>query len=116
MLDKDGVMKRFEDKLERVPFSGCWIWLGALMTKGYGKLMLTDAGEQRLEGAHLVAWQLYRGDLPKAPLQVLHTCDVRCCVNPDHLFDGTNADNVADRIVKGRPGSTGRPPRNKATR
>jgi len=50
---------------------------------------------------HRVAWKLYHGEIPIG-LHVLHKCDVRNCVNPDHLFLGTNKDNAIDCAVKGR--------------
>lgn len=51
--------------------------------------------------AHRVSWSLFRGAIPNS-LNVLHRCDVRRCVNPDHLFLGTHADNTRDMISKGR--------------
>ena len=97
---RGSVAERFHSKYAPVPFSGCWVWMGALSGKGYGKLMLK---EHRLESAHRLSWLLHRGPIPDG-LHVLHRCDVRTCVNPDHLFLGTNLDNIRDRIAKGRKG------------
>jgi hypothetical protein len=82
--------------------SGCWVWTGYRNRGGYG--VVKQRGKQLL--AHRLSWVLAHGDLPPS-LHVLHRCDNRACVRPDHLFLGSNRDNVADRIAKGRPG--GRP-------
>ena len=101
---RKSVESRFHEKYVSVPFSGCWIWTAATSGKGYGKMMITDGQkEPHLESAHHISWRLHRGGVPSG-LHVLHRCDVRCCVNPDHLFVGTNLDNVRDRMAKGRPG------------
>lgn len=90
-------MERFENYFIPEPNSGCWLWIGGLNPDGYGSFRWST---RRSGKAHRISWRLYRGLLRGA--HVLHRCDVRCCVNPDHLFLGDNAANVADRVAKGR--------------
>jgi hypothetical protein len=77
--------------------SACWTWTGSIHPKGYGYVHF----DGRWGKAHRVAYALAYGHLP-AELHVLHRCDNPPCVNPDHLFVGTNTDNIADRVRKGR--------------
>lgn len=94
---KARVRTRFDARHMPEPNSGCWLWTGAVDAKGYGLLQVDDASRR----AHRLAWELHRGPIP-ASLHVLHKCDVPSCVNPDHLFLGTNDDNVADKVAKRR--------------
>lgn len=75
----------------------CWLWNGCLDTGGYGRLRRNG----KAISAHRYAWELANGHIP-FDLFVLHTCDVRNCVNPGHLFLGNQSDNMRDREEKGR--------------
>jgi hypothetical protein len=77
---------------------GCWLWLGKINpTTGYGIVQR----DRREEGAHRTAYALTYGEVPDG-LSVLHTCDIRPCVRPDHLYAGTQRDNVLDMYERGR--------------
>lgn len=82
----------FEARYVPEPNSGCWLWFGPVNEHGYGTL--------RNKYAHRVSYELHRGEV--GALCVLHKCDVPACVNPDHLFLGTRADNIRDCHSKGR--------------
>ena len=88
---------RFEEKFMPEPNSGCWLWIAACYSSGYGAFWYQ--GTQH--GAHRVSWMMNKGEIPDG-LWVLHKCDVRACVNPDHLFLGTVQDNTRDMLSKGR--------------
>ncbi len=87
--------KRFEEKYYITP--GCWIWIAALGSSGYGHFWFNGNPTP----AHRASYQIYVGEI-KDNLQVLHRCDNRLCVNPDHFFLGTHKDNMDDRTNKGR--------------
>ena len=76
---------------------GCWIWFGPRWNNGYGTCRV--GGKKRK--AHRVAYLLHYGVLPSNKI-VCHDCDVPMCVNPEHLFLGTDQDNATDSMLKGR--------------
>lgn len=87
------------------PTCGCWLWTGATFKTGYGFIVKREDQSKTL--AHRWAWELLRGPIP-AGMFLCHKCDVRNCVNPDHLFVGTQQDNVNDMWKKGRAKSPDR--------
>lgn len=81
---------------------GCWEWTGTLDAYGYGVLTVsTTLSPSRKAKAHRLAWELAAGPIPPG-LHVLHRCDNRRCVRPDHLFLGDQRDNMRDALAKGR--------------
>ncbi len=75
----------------------CWLWLACTDRKGYGQFR----AKGKMAKAHRFSYELFKGKIPKG-LFCLHSCDVPSCVNPAHLWLGSDADNVRDMILKGR--------------
>ncbi|UOF77959.1 endonuclease [Caudoviricetes sp.] len=75
----------------------CWLWLASTRGAGYGQFW---TGE-RLEDAHRYSYRMHKGAIPQGQV-VMHSCDNRLCVNPDHLSLGTQKDNLLDMYAKGR--------------
>lgn len=94
------------ERFERFFVKGtdCWIWQGSILNS-YGQFTIGGYGRFKFKGrmqfAHRISWRLYIGPIP-IELGVLHECDVRPCVRPDHLFLGTQEDNLQDAASKGR--------------
>ena len=79
----------------------CWLWKGFKNQDGYGQHGWKYKQTPVLQSAHRFSWNLFKGEIGNS-LSVLHKCDVRNCVNPDHLFLGTLSDNSIDMLKKGR--------------
>ncbi len=96
-------LEAFEDSFIPEPNSGCWLWLGSVFKKrgGYG---IFNFGKNLMQRAHRVSWRLYRDPWLDSKTHILHTCDITCCVNPEHLFEGNQALNMYDKSMKGRQG------------
>ena len=92
-------MKRFFDKVDKTQ-GGCWIWTAAKRNKNrdsYGCLKYKG----KMIDAHRMSWIIHNGEIPLG-MCICHKCDVRLCVNPDHLFLGTHSGNMVDALSKGR--------------
>lgn len=96
----DGILARFWGKVNIPSDDGCWLWTGSTI-KGYGQFTVSEDGARRMVYAHRFAWQCLNGAIPET-LSVLHHCDTPRCCNPNHLFLGTQAANLADARTKGR--------------
>ena len=77
----------------------CFVWTGHKNKKGYG--LIWDQDRRKQITTHRVAWEIANGPIPEG-ICVLHHCDNPSCVRSDHLFLGTNLDNVKDKMAKGR--------------
>jgi hypothetical protein len=84
-----------------VKTSSCWEWRGSLSTNGYGRFMSKRTGKWSPAYAHVVSYELFKGPVTKG-LDVMHSCDNRKCVNPEHLSLGTRSQNLQDAVSKGR--------------
>lgn len=90
---------RFWPRVGNPLTDGCWEWVGQTNRNGYGVLWVLEEGKQRL--AHRISWTINVGPIPNG-ICVLHRCDNPRCVNPEHLFLGTQTDNLDDCTSKGR--------------
>jgi hypothetical protein len=98
-------IERFWSHVDQISTpDGCWLWTEKLDRYGYGRLWFRG----RTTTAHKTAWILTNGEIPEG-LCVCHTCDVRACCNPSHLWLGTQSENTLDRHRKGRTSRHARP-------
>lgn len=89
--------QRFWKKVQKT--DTCWIWTGAVTTTGYGVFQRGKRGE-KLYKAHRFSYSLHKGDIPKRGL-ILHSCDNKKCVNPDHLSIGNHSKNLKEAWDRG---------------
>lgn len=89
--------ERFWENVWPEPNSGCWLWTGAARPKGYGMISV----DRRMRSATHISLKIHGIEVPTGKY-ALHSCDNPWCVNPGHLFVGTQKDNIADCICKGR--------------
>jgi hypothetical protein len=90
-------IERFWSYVDIKGFFDCWEWTGHLHKKGYGWFKL----DGKWQSTHRISWKLSNGEIPKG-MSILHKCDNRACCNQAHLFLGTQVDNMADMVAKGR--------------
>lgn len=94
-VDEHGIPEHFWEKVNKT--ETCWVFIGCCDKHGYGRYRNKNVNYK----AHRFVWIRIRGPI-KEKLQVLHKCDNPPCVNPDHLFLGTQRDNMLDCVAKGR--------------
>lgn len=90
-------LKRFNERYIPEPMSGCWLWEGFINDHGYGELSVNGHAMR----AHIFSYWVFKGRVPKGKC-VLHDCDVRCCVNPNHLHLGTRPQNSKEALARNR--------------
>ena len=94
-VTRDAAVERFWKNVDKT--ESCWVWTGSVRHFGHGHLNVS----RRRILAHRFSWELAHGPVP-AGLNVCHRCDNPRCVHPEHLFLGTQGDNVRDMVAKGR--------------
>ena len=94
--------ERLYSAIEKDPVSGCWNFTGTRVRGGYGRIVVRDDEGRRIQlAAHRAAYREWV-EVPPAGAMVLHSCDNPSCINPAHLRLGTHADNMADKVARGR--------------
>lgn len=101
LMNRTPVEDRFWKYVTKGKANECWLWTGYLNASGYGRMFISHDVKPTNILSHRLSYQMHVGPIPDG-LHICHTCDTPPCVNPKHLYAGTDADNVADRINRGR--------------
>src|SRR3990167_1599280 len=96
-LKRGTLLERFERFFKKT-IDSCWVWQGSCNHKGYGQFGISSGN---MKPAHRISYGIYKGHIPNGKF-VCHSCDNPPCVNPAHLFVGTNRDNMIDMFCKNR--------------
>ena len=106
-----GSSKPMCEKLKKYtvdPIKNCWLWTGSLDKDGYGRIRGSSSGKVWVQRAPRASYEFYIGCIPYG-LHILHRCDVPACINPEHLYTGTPAQNGLDKKLRGRARTTPQP-------
>ncbi len=97
-MDEATFNRAIEGRIAMEPNSGCWLWTGSTGTAGYPYFSYKG----KTYSMHRLMWQFKNGRQLTKPEFICHKCDVRCCINPAHMFVGSHSDNMRDMLRKRR--------------
>lgn len=103
-IKQDKIIAKFKKAFQAGPTDSCWEWRGEMMTAGYGDFSYGNkkGPHHYRDGAHRFSWMLHNDREVPAGMYVCHTCDNKKCVNPGHLWLGSQVENMQDAKRKGR--------------
>lgn len=99
-VSDDGYNERIKVRIQKtikIDEKKCWLWIGAKHRQGYAIISY----KRKPSLGHRVSWMVYKGEIPES-MKICHICDVTSCVNPEHLFLGSQKENVKDAVEKGK--------------
>lgn len=106
-IDREWLLNIFDERTVLLSECGCKIWMGAISTNGYGSMRINN----KAYSTHRLSYYANYGEIPSG-MSILHSCDIRSCVNPKHLRAGTYSENQRDRLRRGRHHKTNLMPDN----